>query len=207
MIETVRVKVDGVWTELRHNAESGLYEGTLTAPSVISYYNTGGYYPVTVEAVNDRGFIATKDDADAMLGDVLRLIVLPEFIFDRTQEDVDNRARKALIKPDDLNRIDKNTALVGGLVATTVSVKTDWQMGGLPRASDYERIRQNTAKIREAYGTYRDTPQVPERPYTHYAKWNAIERILHDVFYLYARNIKSKIYCGEIACGEEIGVI
>lgn len=74
-ISTVRVKVNGFWTNLTYNEESGLYEGTLTAPSITSYHNAGGYYPVTVEAANDAGTVVTKDDTDAALGSSLRLIV------------------------------------------------------------------------------------------------------------------------------------
>ena len=54
---------------------------------------------------------------------------------------------------------------------------------------------------------YTSTPEVPEQPLNDYKKWNAIERILHDVYVIYSGNISNVDYCGEIATGEEIGVI
>lgn len=131
---------------------------------------------------------------------------LPIFVYDRTEEDVKERTKKAYINTKDLNRIERNMAMVGGKVAALVSTKTDWQRGDLLRATDYERIRQNTAKIRAAYGVYSNTPQVPERPYNTYAKWNDIEKILHDVFFLYISNINSAIYCDDMYCGENGGL-
>ena len=37
---------------------------------------------------------------------------LPVFIYDRTQEDIDNKVKKAFINASDLNRIDRNTELM-----------------------------------------------------------------------------------------------
>lgn len=133
---------------------------------------------------------------------------LPVFIYDRTQRDIDNRAKKAFINASDLNRIDRNTELIAKYIAVPVLVKTDWEIGGFPRYSDYQRIKENTQKIRDGYAVYADTPQVPERPYTTYQKWNAIEKILHDVFILYIGKYNNKEYCGEgYSCGESIGVL
>jgi len=43
-------------------------------------------------------------------------------------------------------------------------------------------------------------------PLVTYQKWNAIERILHDVKYVYDRVMDSYYYCGdEIYAGEGIG--
>lgn len=74
-ISTVRVKINGAWTNLTYNGKSGEYEGTIAAPSITSYNLSGGYYPVTVEAANDAGTITTKDDTDIILGSSLRLVV------------------------------------------------------------------------------------------------------------------------------------
>lgn len=74
-ISKVRVKINGVWTNLTYNSSTGKYEGTITAPSVTSYNLSGKYYPVTVEATNDAGTVTTKDDTDATIGNSLRLTV------------------------------------------------------------------------------------------------------------------------------------
>lgn len=134
--------------------------------------------------------------------------VLPYFIYDRTADDIIQRAKKAFLNVEDMRRIESNTELIASYISVPVSVKTDWNTGDLPRESDYERIRRNTEKIRAGYVIRADTPEVPERPYNHFQKWNDIEKILHDVFYIYINNFNSKIYCGEDAgCGDEIGVI
>lgn len=134
--------------------------------------------------------------------------VLPYFIYDRTAEDIIQRKRKAFLNAEDMRRIESNTELIASYISVPVSVKTDWHTGDLPRESDYERIRQNTEKIRTGYAIRADTPKVPPRPFNHFQKWNDIEKILHDVFYIYINNYNNKIYCGENACcGDEIGVI
>lgn len=133
---------------------------------------------------------------------------VPVFIYDRNQNDIDNKTEKGFINAADLDRIDTNTELIAGDIAVTVSVKKDWTTGGFPRASDYERIKENTQKIRGGYAVYSDTPQVPDRPFNTFRKWNDIERILYDVFTLFVKNKEFKTYCGEdFSCGDEIGVI
>lgn len=74
-ISRVRVKINGVWTNLTYNSSTGKYEGTIAAPAATSYNLSGRYYPVTVEAANDAGTVTTKDDSDASLGSSLRLTV------------------------------------------------------------------------------------------------------------------------------------
>lgn len=74
-ISRVRVKINGVWTNLTYNSSTGKYEGTIAAPAATSYNLSGRYYPVTVEAANDAGTVTAKDDSDVALGSSLRLTV------------------------------------------------------------------------------------------------------------------------------------
>ena len=74
-ISTVRVKINGVWTNLTLNSDTGEYEGTITAPAVTSYNQSGHYYPVTIEVTNDAGTVVVKDSTDEALGDLLQLVV------------------------------------------------------------------------------------------------------------------------------------
>lgn len=75
-VNTVRVKVNSIWTTLTLNVSTGKYEGTIAAPSITSYnVNSGHYYPVTVEAVDLAGNVTTKDDTDSSLGSSLKLTV------------------------------------------------------------------------------------------------------------------------------------
>lgn len=54
----VRVLVNGQWHELAWNPATARYEGELTAPAETSWHQTGHYYDLTVEAVNDTGVTA-----------------------------------------------------------------------------------------------------------------------------------------------------
>ena len=133
--------------------------------------------------------------------------VLPYFIYDRTIQDVEQKTAKGYINANDLNRVERNTEIIAEYIGIAVSVKNDWKIGDLPRTSDFCRIRENVQRIRDNYMIYTSTPEVPEQPLNDYKKWNAIERILHDVYVIYFGNISNVDYCGEIATGEEIGVI
>ena len=74
-IASARVKVNGIWTSLTYNSGTGKWEGQITAPNVTSFNQSGGYYPVTIEATNSAGTTATIDPSDAELGDALKLVV------------------------------------------------------------------------------------------------------------------------------------
>lgn len=159
--------------------------------------------------------------------------VLPYFVYDRTQADVDRvkylnekylkgeitdeeveewntgingkTGQKGALNLSDIKRNENNCKIIGGLVAATVNVK-EWEYGDIPRASDYARICSNVQKIRSAFITYSDTPEVPKQPLNTYQKWNDIEKILHDVYYIYLRLKNSYYYCGtEMYAGEGIG--
>lgn len=72
-IKSVRVQINGVWTNL--TLSNGKWTGMITAPSVTSYNLANKYYPVKVEVTNDAGTVVTKDATDATLGTLLRLVV------------------------------------------------------------------------------------------------------------------------------------
>lgn len=75
-IQQVRAKINGTWYTLTYNSGTSKYEGTIAAPNITSYnVNDGHYYPVTIEATNAAGTIATKDDTDATIGSSLKLTV------------------------------------------------------------------------------------------------------------------------------------
>lgn len=129
------------------------------------------------------------------------------FVFDRRREDVENRTQKAYLNASDLLRTERNTELIAGYIGTPAVVRTDWKTGDIPRNSDYRRIRDNVEKIRSGYAIRADTPETPMQPLNTYQKWNDIEHILHDVFWIYINNKNNLAYCGEVTAGEEIGVI
>lgn len=73
-ITKVRVKINGTWTNLTKNS-FGKWTGSVTAPASTSYNQSGGYFPITVEATNSAGTVTTVDATDTTLGSVLRLVV------------------------------------------------------------------------------------------------------------------------------------
>lgn len=73
-ITKVRVKINGTWTNLTKDS-AGKWTGSVTAPANTSYNQSGGYFPITVEATNSAGTVTTVDATDTTLGSVLRLVV------------------------------------------------------------------------------------------------------------------------------------
>lgn len=161
--------------------------------------------------------------------------VLPFFVYDRTQEDVDRikylneRYLKGEISDEelkewntgingkiglkgalnlcDIKRCENNCKIIGDLLSANVDIR-EWEYGDIPRASDYRRIIDNVQKIRDAFVTLSNTPETPIQPLNTYKKWNDIEKILHDVYYIYVRLQNSYYYCGtEMYAGEGIGDI
>ena len=149
------------------------------------------------------------EDAAGNIGTYQETIVyvLPYFITDRSQLDIDERTAKGFINASDMERVETNTELIAGYIAVPVTVKKNWKIGDLPRVSDFKRIRDNVEKIRSGYVIRADTPETPVQPLNTWQKWNDLEQILYDIFWIYFNNLNNKDYCGEISAGEEIGVI
>ena len=74
-IKTVTATINGQTTSLTYNESTGKYEATITAPSKSSFNLDGGYYPVTVKAIDTANNTTTKDATDGTLGTSLRLVV------------------------------------------------------------------------------------------------------------------------------------
>lgn len=159
-----------------------------------------------------------------------------EWIFDRTQEDVDRAIylnqkymsgtitdeekaewqsdSKGTLNASDLNRIEGNIAELANDIAKEVLsfdlksiVAKQWSGTDLPRVSDFLRIRNNVQAIRDAWYTTGSTPDTPEPPLNYFEKINDIERILHDLYETYLATISHYDYCGEFYAGEEVAYI
>lgn len=130
-----------------------------------------------------------------------------EFVYDRTYEDVNNRTSKGYLNATDLKRVENNISELAGYVDLELETK-QWDVGGLPRQSDFTRILSNISTLKEHFLIRQTTPVVPEQPLNSFQKWNDIERILFDMYSLYMSSLSNRYYCGEnIGCGDEIGVI
>lgn len=115
---------------------------------------------------------------------------------------------KGALNISDLNRIEQNMNVLASVVGITITTKV-WQEIDIPTNTDFTRIRNNLISIRNQATIqgliYSSTPQTPDLPFNHYAKVNDIEKIIFDIYTLYA----SKYYfCGgqEMYCGEIIGI-
>lgn len=58
-VQQVKALVSGTWHVLIYNGATGKYEKTITAPSVTSFHQPGGYYEIEVEATDDHGNVAS----------------------------------------------------------------------------------------------------------------------------------------------------
>jgi hypothetical protein len=54
-VQTVTAVINGVTHTLTYNGTSGKYEATITAPTITSFNQAGGYYGVTVTATDQAG--------------------------------------------------------------------------------------------------------------------------------------------------------
>ena len=71
-------------------------------------------------------------------------------VYDRTQEDIDNRTDKGFLSAADMNRIEQNLAT---LAAAGHEAQT-WDNAGKPTASDMSRILDKIAEMKAAYAAY-----------------------------------------------------
>ena len=155
----------------------------------------------------------------------------PEFVYDRTQSDVDyvqalaaigwdkftdsQKAEwlegklKGCLNVSDLTRIENAVAEIAGLLGLDIETLT----GSLPMYPDsnyFQQLLANVEAIRQGGSPYLhpDTPDVPEQPINTYQKLNDIEKILFDVYDIFTANLKSRYYCGsEIYAGDNIGAL
>lgn len=74
-VQQVRVQVNGTWHVLTYNGTSGKYEKTITAPTTTSYNQPGGYYPITVEATDDHGNVATDTSARLTVKEITKPVI------------------------------------------------------------------------------------------------------------------------------------
>lgn len=184
----------------RINGKAAVFEQDLTGAWVTDVdQSIDNCYELDLEMEDAAGNIGTYQEAI--------VYVLPHFITNRSQLDIDERTAKGFINASDMERVETNTELIAGYIAVPVTVKKNWKIGDLPRVSDFKRIRDNVEKIRSGYVIRADTPETPVQPLNTWQKWNDLEQILYDIFWIYFNNLNNKDYCGEISAGEEIGVI
>lgn len=106
-----------------------------------------------------------------------------------------------------LNRIEnkqeelKNLFYDIGYTTETITNKM-WDKSGIYAQEEFDRLIENTEKLKRAFFVYSDTPIIPNNNYKQYNTINAVEKILYDLDVM-INDIKSHYrICGVAVCGE-----
>ena len=147
-------------------------------------------------------FDRTKNDVDAAIK--MRDKKIKAFA-ELTEEDVAILER-GMMTVNTINRIEQKQSQLKEIINgmgywnTDISNK-NWGYEGIFDVTEFQRVLENTEKLRSAFIVYSQTPKVPKVSY-HYEDINAIEKILYDISSM-ADEIKSNYNeCGNFICGE-----
>jgi len=111
--------------------------------------------------------------------------VMDSLIFDRSSTDLMNDTDRCYISCTDLNRVEQACEYLAGILGVAIKTKV-WKMEDWRTGTEMERIRQNIAKLKEAYFVRESTPAIPvEITYTSIYLANNIEKILKDIGDMY----------------------
>lgn len=134
---------------------------------------------------------------------------MENLIFDRTQNDLEQKTPKGYYNYTDLNRIEAWCEYLANLLTSysypvSIAIKKDWTMSDLPNANDMERIRGNVNGIKTAFHAYTDVPE--NLNYMTIEKANDIEKILSELDFLTKNMISSFRYSNTFNTGESEGL-
>lgn len=150
-------------------------------------------------------------------------------IFDRTKTDIDNAKKirnekvklfkdlteddittleRGMLTINTLNRIEQKQAELKNLFNdmgywnTPIESENDWTYTDIFTEADFRRIIDNENILRNAFFTYKNTPNTPDISF-HYEDINSLEKILVDLDVM-INDVKSNYHeCGNFECGEE----
>ena len=152
--------------------------------------------------------------------------ILPHFIYDRTEKDVervevlrsigwqdlteDQRKEwidglKGAFNLSDVKRNENNCYVLAQLLNVSLVTYRD-NLPEYPNYEYFENLRKNVQALRDVGYRFSDTPEVPQQPINTYQKINDIEKILHDVYEVYNSNFT--YYAGEgLYAGENTNLL
>lgn len=152
--------------------------------------------------------------------------ILPWFVFDRTQEDVDRvqelrsvgwqnmtdaektewlQGMKGAFNVSDVKRNENNCFVLAQLLNVSLVTYQD-NLPRYPDAAYFDNLLKNVAALRACGYLHADTPTVPAPPINTYQKLNAIEKILSDIYEVYNSNFVH--YAGEgLYAGQDVGLL
>ena len=138
------------------------------------------------------------------------------YIFNRTQQDLDNNTSRAYINYPDLNRIESRISELAAELTSAgyyviIICKTDWvrhssgiSISEIPTLTQLIRIHDNIQELMNKYLVYSTTPKLPQTLEKLTIEGaNGIEKILFDIKQI-AQSMK--IYyreCDTFYCGED----
>lgn len=143
---------------------------------------------------------------------------MASFVFDRTEQDLINETDKAFINFTDLNRIESaaqelNDAIVNYAYRLNemLTHKINWakqttlgvvSLDNIPTTEQLTRILSNITKLKAAYFTYDDTPELPlTLDYATIQTFNSLEKNLHDMHLIVTEMRDDFRECGTFGCG------
>ena len=152
--------------------------------------------------------------------------ILPWFVYDRTQEDVNEVVRlekvgwagmtederttwrkgmKGALNLSDIKRIENDCYILAQLLNVSIVTHRE-NLPRFPTGSYFKALLENVSTLRAVGYRYQTTPEVPEQPINTYQKVNDIEKILSDIYDVYNSNFVH--YAGEgLYAGQEIGLL
>lgn len=136
-IQSVKATINGQEYDLNYDSGTGKWKATITAPSKSSYNQPNHFYDVTLKATDDAGNTTTKNSADSLLGDNLKLYVKEKVAPTQTityptsnalitsnKPEIEWQVRDddSGVDPDSIKlTIDSNAAITTGITKTPVS--------------------------------------------------------------------------------------
>lgn len=134
---------------------------------------------------------------------------MENLIFDRTQNDLEQKTPKSYYNYTDLNRIETWCEYLANLLNSysypvSITIKKNWNMSDLPNTTDMGRIRSNVNAIKTVFHAYTDVPK--NLNYMTIEKANDIEKILSELDFLTKNMISSFRYSNTFDSGESEGL-
>lgn len=200
-------QVNGVVTVFNQDDLTGTWRAYVDA-------SENDLYHIDLEIYDEAGNVGYYDQVISY--------ILPVFVYDRTQDDVDRvyalrrigwanlteeqraewmRGLKGCLNKSDLKRVENDIHVIAQLLGMDIHSNKD-NIPDIPDDLYFVTLLTNVTKLMESGYRYQNTPKLPTVPLTTYQKWNDIEHILHDIYVIYMDSAASYDYAGEIYAGD-----
>lgn len=168
---------------------SGIYDsGTTVTVEVGSnglYHTFVGWYPSEDDAKADQNRVSSSQTYSFTITDDTTLVA--KFVFnypwipvikDRTINDITNKTAKAYLNYTDILRLEKDLGYMEGYYNLPIQVDLNWDYTRYIYESDFTRLRNRLAALKQVSGV---TTSVPIHPINVYSRMNTFEKTLDNV--------------------------